>query len=72
MDIEALRKQLAGRFGELGKLAEQAGVSRKTVSRILNGHGMPNLRTVKALTESLQATEPRIRRCRSSRQSRHA
>jgi DNA-binding phage protein len=54
MDIEALRQELAGRAGQLGKLAAEAGVSRKTVSRILNGHGMPNLRTVQALAKSLQ------------------
>ena len=56
MDIEALRQELAGRSGQLGKLAAEAGVSRKTVSRILNGHGMPNLRTVQALAKSLQQT----------------
>lgn len=60
-DVAAMRTVLADRLGELrverelsqAKLAEYAGVDRKTINRIENGHFSPALDTIVRLSVAL-------------------
>jgi transcriptional regulator with XRE-family HTH domain len=60
-DVVAMRSVLAERLGELrlerelsqAKLAEFAGVDRKTINRIENGHFSPALDTIVRLSVAL-------------------
>lgn len=60
-DVAAMRTVLSERLGELraerdlsqAKLAEYAGVDRKTINRIENGHFSPALDTIVRLSVAL-------------------
>ena len=53
MDIIELRAKLSSRRGEWTRIAESAGVTRRTIYRIVNGKNMPNLQTVMDLQRVL-------------------
>ena len=59
MDIQTLCEKLVARRGEWTSIANRAGLSRRTIYRIVNGQNMPNLRTVMDLEGALASSKPR-------------
>jgi transcriptional regulator with XRE-family HTH domain len=56
---EAVAKALERSPGSLRALAQEAGLSRSTLSRIQSGERVPNLAEVRALAEALARWEAR-------------
>lgn len=53
-ELQTMREELALRRGELTKIAAAAGLSRKTLGRVVaNADYMPNLRTVLRIQSGL-------------------
>jgi DNA-binding phage protein len=61
MDIKTLCTKLEARRGEWTSIAAQAGVSRRTIYRIVNGKNLPNLQTMLDLDAALSAKSKRRR-----------
>ena len=53
MDLKKLCERLEARRGEWSAIADHAGLSRRTIYRIVNGKNMPNMRTVMDLESAL-------------------
>jgi DNA-binding phage protein len=58
MDINKLRETLASRHGEWTRIAADAGVSRRTIYRIVNQKNSPNLQTLIDLDRALAEKSP--------------
>lgn len=57
MDIEPLRAALEERRGQWTRIAEAAGLNRKTIERLMSDPGYnPTLATINALWDGLHAT----------------
>ena len=71
-DVQNMRAELADRLLTLrakhdlsqARLAELAGVDRKTINRIENGHFSPALRRTKVREALLERVQAAIHRCR--------
>ena len=63
MDIEAIKQQLDRRRGQWTVIAEVAGLSRKTLQRIMSDPGYnPTLATITSLEDAIRGTRPKQQR----------